>query len=163
MQAARASVNVGRGNQHRQQQAQAVHPDVAFTPLDLLAVVEAMDGAAAGRGLDRLAIDSRRAWAGVAAGLEADLLPQGLVDFVPGAVAAPAAVPGVDGTPGREVVGQQAPLAAAADQVEDAVDHFAEVGGRPAHVLASGQEWLDKRELGVGKVGFIVLEFHPVS
>src|SRR5262249_61062296 len=87
--------DVGRRHQHRQQQPQAVHPDVTLAAPDLLAVVEAVL-AALRRGLDRLAVGGRRAWAGIAGRLEAGLLAQHFIDALPGAVQTPAAVPGVD-------------------------------------------------------------------
>src|SRR5262249_8730185 len=90
----------------------------------------------------------------------ADPLAQGLVDAVPGAVVAPASVPGVDRGPGREVVRQQAPLAASADQVEDGVEHLAQFGRRPAGALGPGEERLDEGELVIGQVSVITLGSH---
>src|SRR5262249_17448807 len=87
-------------------------------------------------------------------------LAQGLVDAVPGAVVAPASVPGVDRGPGREVVRQQAPLAAGADQVEDGVEHLAQFGRRPAGALGPGEERLDEGELVIGQVSVITLGSH---
>src|SRR5262249_50347843 len=78
----------------------------------------------------------------------------------PGAVVAPASVPGVDRGPGREVVRQQAPLAAGADQVEDGVEHLAQFGRRPAGALGPGEERLDEGELVIGQVSVITLGSH---
>src|SRR5262245_36452789 len=152
-------VDVGSCHQHRQQPPQAVHPDVPLAALDLLAVVEAVLSALR-RGLDRLAVGGTGARAGVATGGRADLLAQRLVEALPGAVGAPAAVPGVDGAPGREIVRQQAPLAAGADQVEDAVEDFTKVCGRSPGPLGFGQERLNQGVLIVGEVGVIASGSH---
>ncbi len=144
-----AVMHVGGGDQHGQDQARAVHPQVPLAAVDLLAVVEAVRPADR-RGLDGLAIGSGGTGAGVAASLAADLLTQGFVDPFPGAVPTPTAIPGMNGAPGREVLGQQAPLAAGADQVEDAIEDLAQVGRRSAHPLGFGQEGLDQGPLLIG-------------
>jgi hypothetical protein len=82
------------------------------------------------------------------------------VDVFPSTVPAPAAIPRVDGTPRRKVLGEQAPLAAGAHQVEDAVENLPQVRGRAAQALRLGQERLQQRELLVGEVGFIALSLH---
>ena len=66
----------------------------------------------------------------------------------------------MDGTPGREVLGEQAPLAAGAHQVKDTVQHGAPVGGRPARGLRLGQERFDEGELFIRQIGVINL-IHP--
>src|SRR5262249_17680531 len=152
-------VDAGRRHHDRQQEPQAIDPGVPLAAGDLLAGVVAALAALRGR-LDRLAVGGRGPRAGVAPGAGADPLAQGLVDAVPGAVVAPASVPGVDRGPGREVVRQQAPLAAGADQVEDGVEHLAQFGRRPAGALGPGEERLDEGELVIGQVSVITLGSH---
>ena len=64
---------------------------------------------------------------GLPTGLAADLGNQGVVNPVPRALSTPTAIPGMDRTPRREVMGQQSPLAAGADQVADRIEDLVEV------------------------------------
>src|SRR5262249_56162879 len=82
---------------------------------------------AAAAPLDRLAVQVGGARGPLAAGLLADAVAQGVVDPVPGAVLAPLAEVVVGGGPGRVDLGQGAPLAAGAVDVQDGVHDF--VGG----------------------------------
>ncbi len=62
----------------------------------------------------------------------------------------------VDGLPRREVVRQQPPGAAAADDVEDGVQDFAG-GVHPGTPGSSreGHEWFEEGPLGVGEVALV--------
>src|SRR5262249_61500485 len=102
--------------------------------------------------------------AGAAAGRPAHLGGRGVVEPPPGAVLAEGSVPGVGGAPGGEVGGQQPPLAAGADQVEDAVEDLAQVGRGPAGALAARQQRLDQGELLGGEGGVVgVVSDNPLS
>src|SRR5262249_13445918 len=87
---------------------------------------------------------------------------QGLADPAPGAVFAPAAVPGMDSAPGREVLGEQPPLAAGAHQGEDGVENLAHVRGRTAHGVSPREKRLQQSELFVREIGFIALGVHAL-
>src|SRR5687767_15931527 len=76
-------------------------------------------------GLDRLAVDDRDTGLVVAAGLVAHVAAEHDREFVPDAAVGPGAEVVVAGPPGRELVGQQTPLAAATDQIQQGVDDLA--------------------------------------
>src|SRR3712207_3594657 len=83
-------------------------------------------------------------------------LALGGVHPLPGAVQAPGAEVMVDGLPRREVMRQQPPGAAAADDVEDGVQDFAG-GVHPGTPGSSreGHEWFEEGPLGVGEVALV--------
>ena len=56
------------------------------------------------------------------------------------AVAGPLAGMMIDGLPGREVFGQEPPLRAGLDQIEDGIDDLAQGGAWPAAFFGGGQE-----------------------
>ena len=114
--------------------------------------------------LHRLAVDPPGERGRRVPGLDPDLLPDAGVDRVPRPGIPPLAEPGVDGGPGREVVGQQPPRPAGPQVVEDGVEHLAGVGGRPAAVAAPGpggrEERPDPLPLVVGQVRRVKLPCH---
>ena len=85
-----------------------------------------------------------------------------VVDGVEGAVVPPLVEVPPDGALGREVLGQVAPLAAGAQDVEDGIDDVPQVGlaGPPAGV--DGDVRLDQRPLLVGHVAGVGLRSHPI-
>src|SRR5262249_35280928 len=86
---------------------------------------------------------------------------QGGGDRLPGAVALPAPEVGVDGLPGRQVVRQQAPGPAGAQEVADAVDDLADVDAAGATTrLGGGDHRRQHSPLGVGQVGRVSLAGH---
>src|ERR1019366_7724715 len=76
------------------------------------------------------------------------------------AVPAPLAEVVIDGLPGREVFGQEPPLSAGLDQIEDAVEDFAEGGARAAPFFGGGQEAAKQVPLVVGEICFVSGDFH---
>ena len=118
-------------NQQSDQQAKGIGHDMALAPVDLLASIIAPDTAAFG-GLHALAVDYAGTWAGLAPRklprhhnwLVVDTLQQSLVS------------PGVEVAfyrrAGWKVVGEQRPLAAAAQAEADAVKQLSRVGGLAA-------------------------------
>ena len=82
------------------------------------------------------------------------------MDGVEGAVVPPLVEVAPDGALGREVLGQVAPLAAGAQDVEDGIDDVAQVGlaGPPAGV--DGDVRLDQGPLRVGDVAGVGLGSH---
>src|SRR5829696_2327785 len=94
-----------------------VHEQVALPALNPLARVEAPIVPAHPRGLDALAVHDPRARFGVPPEPDPHPPTKRLVQPLPGAVDAPEAEVVVDGLPGREVVREQPPGAAAAHDV----------------------------------------------
>src|SRR5262249_26972982 len=148
--------DAGPGDQHGDQQPQTVYHQMPLAAGDLLAGVVA-DFPTSSAPFDRLTIQVGGAWRAFAARLRADLLAQDVIDFQPDAVLAPLAEVVVGGGPGWIVLGQGAPLAAGAVDVEDSVDDVVEVdGARPPTRLGLGQEWFKTSELCVGQVAGII-------
>jgi len=108
---------------HQQEEPQGVHQEMPFAPADLLARIVAAQPALFGR-LDALAIHNRRARLRVSPGGAAYRRPQRIVHPLPGSIPPPGPDVPVDGLPGRIIFGQHSPGAAAAEQVQDAVDHL---------------------------------------
>src|ERR1700722_5748525 len=100
---------------------------MALAAIDVLGVVPAALLAAAG-GIDRLAIDAGGGPGCVGLLGRADLFAEPVVDLLQGAVVPPLVEVTPDGTLGREILGQVAPLAAGAQDVEDGIDDVAQVG-----------------------------------
>src|SRR5262249_47947105 len=120
-------VDVGGRDQHGQQQPHAVHDDVPLPAVDILEVVAAPLLAPGGR-VDGLAVDAGGGPGVVGLLGGADLAAELVVDRVQRAVAPPCVEVPPDGALGREVLGQVAPLAAGAGDVEDGVDDVPHVG-----------------------------------
>jgi hypothetical protein len=77
---------------------------------------------------------------------------------LPGAVFAPLPKVVIDDPPGRQVMGQQAPGAASAQQIENAVEHLPlGVFLRAAARLGLGHEMLDQLPCLVGEIGRVRL------
>src|SRR6185437_16308704 len=105
-------------------QPERIDQQVPLATGEPLTAVIALRAPSLGR-LDRLAVDDRRRrlpW--VTLGLP-EVAPQLVVQPVEGAVLLPGAEVPVHAVPGREVVGQGAPLAAGAVDVEQGVDDLA--------------------------------------
>src|SRR5262249_35253188 len=118
--------------------------------------------AARAAGLDRLAVDAGGARRALAAGLLADLLAEGAVETLPGAVVSPLAEVVVGGGPGAVALGQGGPLAAGAVDVQDGVDDVVQVDLPGAAAgLGRREQRRDAGELGVGQVAGVVGGFHP--
>src|SRR5215207_6326185 len=141
------------GGEH---QAQRVDQDVALAAVDLLPAIKAPHATNAG-GLDALTVDDARTRLRMPTGANADAHPQCGVEAVPDPGEPPASEPPEDGLPRWVLVRQAAPLAARADNIEDAVQDVAEVvlprppgRGRPRQVR---QEHRVLRSRQVARVG----------
>jgi hypothetical protein len=77
-------------------------------------------------GLDRLAIDDSCAWLRISACLASETFAQGGVNPLPGPIPTPQAEVVRDGLPWRKLVRQQPPRAAAADDVDNAIEDLAQ-------------------------------------
>ena len=82
------------------------------------------------------------------------------MDGAEGAVVPPLVEVPPDGALGREVLGQVAPLAPGPQDVEDGVDHVAQVGGAGPPAGLDRQVGLDQRPLLVGDVTGVGLGSH---
>jgi hypothetical protein len=134
---------------------------MALPPIDILGVVAA-ERFAAGAGIDRLAVDAGRVARAPGLVLLADLRAQGVMDLLQGAVLAPLLEVAPDGALGREVHGQEAPLAAGPQDVKDGVQDIAHRGlAGPASGI-HGDQRLDQRPLRVAEVAGIFLGSHTL-
>src|SRR5215207_7668304 len=133
---------------------------MAFATVNLLAAVRATLLAALGR-LDRLAVDGGNVGRRRTPGLSADLLPQGVEQTLPGAIAGPPLEVVVDGLPRREVVRQRPPGSALACMVEQGIDDFAQVGlARLPTPVSTRKQGLEQGPLLVRQVTRIPFAFH---
>src|SRR5918993_365705 len=131
-----------------QDQTLSVHQDVAFSALHLLAsVVTALFSAHRGA-LYRLGIHHARAGLRISLQAHPKTFSESSVDPLPGTIDAPFPEVPVNGGPPGEVMRQQAPLAAALEEVEDGVQNLAKTVGSGASVC-----------FGDGHVGFYVFPF----
>jgi hypothetical protein len=81
----------------------------------------------------------------------------GTVDLLPSAVDTPLSEIVVDGRPSREVVGKQAPLATALQDVKDGVQDLTKiVDPRPSMACGGGQMRLDVVPFGIGKIRWVM-------
>lgn len=139
-------------NHHRQDEPRRVGDDMALTPLDEFAPVEATPWPTDAARLDRLAIDDRRRRARLASFLDASGPTQRIVEAFDQAGGHPPAEVVVDGLPGREAAaapGKHPPRAAGPGEVERGVHEVLGV------VLAEGlplEERFDMLPLGVCQV-----------
>ena len=121
--------------------------------------------AAAMSRFDRLAIDPQGFRGRRGANFQSNFLPQGGVEFLPGAVESPVAELAVHRLPRRKVVGEHPPGAARSQVVEDGIDHLAEFAGRGPSALGRAGFWLGEQRfetlpLVVGQVGGVGLPAH---
>ncbi len=79
------------------------------------------------------------------------------------AVAGPLAEMMIDGRPWREVFGQEPPLGAGLDQIEEGVEDFAAGGARAAAFFCGGQESAKQVPWGVGEAGIVMGDFHRLK
>jgi hypothetical protein len=110
------------------------------------------------RGLDRRAIDNPGAGLAVFACGLTDIAAYEVMHEVPGAVLAPGANIVIDRRPGREVMGEQAPGAAPAHDIEDTIEDFSlGVLRRSASRLDLGDIRCDQRPFVIGEIGRVRL------
>ncbi len=133
-QAALRSVTDAGGDQHRQDEAEAVHDQVPLAAVDQLAAVEAAGGRADhGVPFHRLRVHDPRGRLRVPAFRLADAFPQPVVELPDQSVVAPASEERIDPVPGREVRRHRPPLDPVVDQIPHRVDHLpVAVALRPA-------------------------------
>jgi hypothetical protein len=124
---------------------------VPLTPLDLLASVEAAFFSSHRGALYRLAIHYASTGLRISFQANPQAFTDSPVDLFPGSVDAPFPEVPLNGGPSRKVVRQQAPLAAAFQEVEDGVQDLTKaVGPRPSTSFGGGQVGLYVVPFGVG-------------
>ena len=134
-------------NDHRQDQPHSVYHDVTLAPHDLFAGIVSIDPPLFVC-LRRLTVDARRARLLVSARCSANPSTKGVVDPLQSSVTGPRSKVIVDCPRRRKVVGQESPGASRSQQVEDRVEHLADVrGARPAAEFGCGQERFDNHPL----------------
>ena len=151
----RSVVDVGTGNQYGDQQAQRIHQQMPLAALDFLAAIVTPVLTADFRRLHGLAVDADRAGRRLAAGLHADLGPQGVHKPRPSAVVAPLREILLGRALGKQVVRQHIPLATAAVEIQDRVDDLAHAHFSGASTPLRTRGWnqrLQDRPLLIGKV-----------
>ena len=149
----RAILNVRRVHLGSENQATGIDQDVPFATVDAFGTVIATNAADTRRS-NRLAVDDAGARLRIAADTGAELLAEHRVEILPGAVQAPPAEVVIRRLPGRELVRQQSPGAAAAYDVEDGVQDLAErVETWPANTLGWRQVRLEASPLLIRKIG----------
>jgi hypothetical protein len=137
-------------------EAFGVDQDVALTPLDLLGpivtpVLPAYPGA-----LHRLGIHHARAGLRISLQAHTQAFSESSVDTLPGTIDTPSPEIVVDGWPSRKVVGKQAPLATALQDVEDGVQDRTKVVGPWASIsFGSGHVRFDVFPFGVREICWV--------
>ena len=172
----RTVIDRGAGDDHGQEKPQSVGQNVTLAALDLLGSVESTLRATHLGGLDRLAIDARSAWRGLAPRRDAHTLTQGRQHPVQRPVIAPLREILVRRAFRLQVMRHHVPLAAAAHQVQDRVDHLAHVYLPRAstllrHAVRPREQRLQKLPLGISQVRRVGLAYrrqlahggHPIS
>ena len=136
------------GSEH---QSLGVHQQVTLAALDLLAtIITALLSTYASR-LDRLGIHYASGRLRVSLQADPKAFAERSIDPLPSAVDTPFPEVPVNGGPSREVVRQQAPLAAASQDVEDGVQDLTKVvSPRPSQPFGCGHVGLDVGPFGVG-------------
>src|SRR5215213_3839751 len=121
-----AILDVGGVDDDHQQQAQGVDQNVALAAVDLLAGVIASGPAGFG-GPHALAVDDASGRRGLPAGPLARRHDQLGVQYLPGSILPPAPEIAEHRALGRQLLGQEVPGAAGAQQIEDGVQDLAQV------------------------------------
>jgi hypothetical protein len=104
-----------------------VDQDVTLSALDLLASVVTLFHSAYCGTLERLRINYARAGLRIPSQADPQSFADRAVDPLPGTVDTPSPEVVVDGRPSREVVGEQAPLTSALQNVEDSVEDLTKI------------------------------------
>ncbi len=146
---------MGADHAHDQEQPEGIDQHEALAAHDPLAAIEAA-GPAHLSGLDRLAVQDRRAGTGRAPFPLAQQGAQRRVEPFPGAIARPLVKVVAHGGPPRELFGQQPPGTPGPHQIEKGIEHLAQRDGAGAARLGGRRhQGLEHLPLGVGQIGGI--------
>jgi hypothetical protein len=128
--AAVAILNVGGGHDGVQHETLSIHQDAPLLALDLLFGVKAVRidrSAAFFRALHALSVDNRCGRAGLPRRLLATIDIERVMHLFQRAVAGPSDKRPVDRAPGRQVLGNGAPLTTAAEDAHDRIRHLTNI------------------------------------
>src|SRR5919197_2327815 len=140
-----------------QDQPLGVHQQVALAPTELLGAIIAPN-APHPSCLDRLAIENACARLCIASRFYPNCLPQGGMQLLPEALQPPTPEIVIHGLPRWQIMGQQAPGAAAAEYIEDAIENLAHrVDPRPPSGLGRWDVRRQTAPLGVSHIRRITL------
>jgi len=156
-------LHVGGGDHDHQHQTQRVHDQMAFGAVDFLSSIVASGFIPLGA-FDRLAVQDGRTGFDLPSFGQPKLSVQTLMQGDPETVQDPVPVIGVKGRPGREVLGDVAPLATGADDVENAIEDLpVRQGARAARLGLCFKEGFNKFPLMLCQIGGVTSFFHPPS
>jgi len=109
------------------------------------------------RRLDTLTIQDGRTGVRMTASGLSHLSPQAVVNPLPGPVQTPVAEVGVDGWPGWQIMRQQAPLTARAQDIEDGIDNLpTPVISRTPSAFDGRNQWFDDLPFDISQVRWVV-------
>jgi hypothetical protein len=151
-----AILDVGAVNLGSQHQYLGLDHQMPLAPAEFPAAIVASNAADA-RSLVGLAIDDAGAGLAVASDSYAEALPEGGMDALPGAIQSPEPEVVIDDLPGWELVGEQSPLAATADNAEHRVEDFA------VHVCSGTPQGLERRQVRLDTGVLFLREIGGVS
>jgi len=114
-------------------------------------------------GLDALAVQYRCCGLAALALRLPDQDPQGIIEGRPKMTELPATEDTIDRLPRWQISGQIPPLDAPFDDIEDCIEHLAQVGARPAPFGGFRQHRFDILPLGVGEAGSVLGVFHHLN
>src|ERR1700737_2781585 len=152
-------VHVGGCDHDRQQPTRAVPDDMGLSAIDVLGVVTAA-GLPSRAGVHRLAVDARGVAGLPRLLLLADAVAQRIVDALQGSIMTPEVEVAPDGALGREVLGQETPLASSPQEVEDGVEDVAHRGLAGPTAGGAGDHLLHEGPLLVGQIARVSLSSH---
>ena len=116
-----------------------------------------------GIGFNALAVENGGGRSASLAFVGANQCPQSGIERLPCIGKRPLPEDMVNGFPRRKAHGQQTPLDAALEDIQDGVEDATTVGGRASSFLGCGQHRLKQIPLRVGEAGVVGGEFHRLD
>jgi hypothetical protein len=143
-----------------QEQTEGIYQHMPFASVDLLAAIVAMRAALLGRS-DRLAVNNRCAGGRFPPGPRAYPLPLPGMNAFPSAVQTPSAEVMIDRLVAWDLMGQEPPGTAAAQQIKDPIQDAAEIdrAWAPAR-FGWWEQWSQHRPFLVGEIGRVSIGNH---
>ena len=146
-----------RMNDHCQDQPHGIHQDVTLVPHDLLSSIASINPPLFVY-LRRLTVDARCTWLLVLTCCSVHPSTKGVVNPLKSSVTGPCSKVIGDCPHRWKVMGQESPGASRSQQVEDRIEHLADVcGAWPAAELPCGRERLDNLPFFVCKIALVPL------
>ena len=139
-------------NHYRNHQTQCINNDVPLASADLLACVVTPLYTTNFRRFYRRTVDDHCRWSRLSARRHPHLTHQGIVHAFPGSIVPPFPIIVVHRFPLGKVVGQMAPLATGAIEIQDRINDPAAVDGLSSCWFRRGKMLFEQRPLNVGQV-----------